>query len=66
MKKTVTGLLTGLSWQPDLFEDLGDITTARATEAMILAVSHILRCSHPPCPAPRREEVTQDDHRAAG
>ncbi|MFI5681536.1 hypothetical protein [Streptomyces cellulosae] len=24
-------------------EDLGDITTARATEAMILAVPHVLR-----------------------
>ncbi|MFE5191611.1 NADPH-dependent F420 reductase [Streptomyces sp. NPDC056628] len=42
-KKTVTGLLADLGWQPEQIEDLGDITTARATEAMILAVPHILR-----------------------
>lgn len=42
-KKTVIGLLTDLSWQPDWIEDLGGITTARATEAMILVVPHILR-----------------------
>ncbi|MEU1473818.1 NAD(P)-binding domain-containing protein [Streptomyces sp. NPDC005760] len=42
-KKTVTGLLGDLGWQPDRIEDLGDITTARATEAMILLVPHILR-----------------------
>ncbi|WP_371614174.1 NADPH-dependent F420 reductase [Streptomyces sp. NBC_00454] len=42
-KKTVTGLLGDLGWQPELIEDLGDITTARATEAMILVVPHILR-----------------------
>ncbi|WP_137232369.1 NAD(P)-binding domain-containing protein [Streptomyces sp. BPSDS2] len=42
-KKTVTGLLTDLGWQPGWIEDLGDISTARATEAMILVVPHILR-----------------------
>ncbi|MER6256913.1 NAD(P)-binding domain-containing protein [Streptomyces sp. NPDC001584] len=43
VKKTVTGLLGDLGWQPERIEDLGDITTARATEAMILIVPHILR-----------------------
>ncbi|MFF2515927.1 NADPH-dependent F420 reductase [Streptomyces sp. NPDC058086] len=42
-KQTVTGLLADLGWQPAWIEDLGDITTARATEAMILVVPHILR-----------------------
>ncbi|MFE3942428.1 NADPH-dependent F420 reductase [Streptomyces sp. NPDC059118] len=42
-KKTVTGLLADLGWQPAWIEDLGDISTARATEAMILVVPHILR-----------------------
>ncbi|MEH6373577.1 NAD(P)-binding domain-containing protein [Streptomyces sp. KLMMK] len=42
-KRTVTGLLGDLGWQPEQIEDLGDITTARATEAMILVVPHILR-----------------------
>ncbi|MER5726867.1 NAD(P)-binding domain-containing protein [Streptomyces sp. NPDC002138] len=42
-KGTVTGLLGDLGWQPGWVEDLGDITTARATEAMILVVPHILR-----------------------
>ncbi|MDJ0385319.1 NAD(P)-binding domain-containing protein [Streptomyces sp. G-G2] len=42
-KKTVTGLLGDLGWQPAWIEDLGDITTARATEAMVLVVPHILR-----------------------
>ncbi|MFF3663226.1 NADPH-dependent F420 reductase [Streptomyces olivochromogenes] len=42
-KKTVTGLLGDLGWQSAWIEDLGDITTARATEAMILVVPHILR-----------------------
>jgi predicted dinucleotide-binding enzyme len=42
-KKTVTGLLGDLGWEPAWIEDLGDITTARATEAMILVVPHILR-----------------------
>ncbi|WP_371673916.1 NAD(P)-binding domain-containing protein [Streptomyces sp. NBC_00289] len=42
-KKTVTGLLGDLGWQPAWIEDLGDISTARATEAMILVVPHVLR-----------------------
>ncbi|ATZ22309.1 NADPH-dependent F420 reductase [Streptomyces lavendulae] len=42
-KRTVTGLLGDLGWKPERIEDLGDITTARATEAMILIVPHILR-----------------------
>ncbi|MGW6917887.1 NADPH-dependent F420 reductase [Kitasatospora sp. NPDC054939] len=42
-KKTVTGLLGDLGWPAAWIEDLGDITTARATEAMILVVPHILR-----------------------
>ncbi|OXM45176.1 NADPH-dependent F420 reductase [Amycolatopsis alba] len=42
-KKTVTGLLGDLGWQPAWIEDLGDIITARATEAMILVVPHVLR-----------------------
>ncbi|MFI5764102.1 NADPH-dependent F420 reductase [Streptomyces sp. NPDC051563] len=42
-KRTVTGLLGDLGWKPERIEDLGDITTARATEAMILVVPHILR-----------------------
>ncbi|MFJ9949369.1 NADPH-dependent F420 reductase [Kitasatospora sp. NPDC091207] len=42
-KRTVTGLLGDLGWQPGWIEDLGGITTARATEAMILVVPHILR-----------------------
>ncbi|MFD9080579.1 NADPH-dependent F420 reductase [Streptomyces erythrochromogenes] len=42
-KKTVAGLLGDLGWQPEQVEDLGDITTARATEAMILVVPHVLR-----------------------
>jgi predicted dinucleotide-binding enzyme len=42
-KKTVTGLLGDLGWQPAWIEDLGDITTARATEAMMLVVPHVLR-----------------------
>ncbi|MGW0425158.1 NADPH-dependent F420 reductase [Streptomyces sp. NPDC003015] len=42
-KKTVTSLLVDLGWQTDWIEDLGDITTARATEPMILVVPHVLR-----------------------
>ncbi|GHF70973.1 hypothetical protein FHX82_005519 [Amycolatopsis bartoniae] len=42
-KKTVAGLLGDLGWRPEWLEDLGDITTARATEAMILVVPHLLR-----------------------
>ncbi|WP_314251972.1 NADPH-dependent F420 reductase [Streptomyces sp. DSM 40907] len=42
-KRTVAGLLGDLGWQPERIENLGGITTARATEAMILLVPHILR-----------------------
>ncbi|MFC9431295.1 NADPH-dependent F420 reductase [Streptomyces sp. NPDC056987] len=42
-KRAVTGLLGDLGWQPGWIEDLGDITTARATEAMILVVPPVLR-----------------------
>ncbi|KOU14093.1 NADP oxidoreductase [Streptomyces sp. WM6372] len=42
-KKTVTSLLGDLGWKHERVENLGDITTARATEAMILIVPHILR-----------------------
>ncbi|NEB80885.1 NAD(P)-binding domain-containing protein [Streptomyces sp. SID14478] len=42
-KGTVAGLLGDLGWQPERIEDLGDITTARATEAMVLVVPHVLR-----------------------
>lgn len=42
-KQSVAGLLGDLGWQPAWIEDLGDITTARATEAMILVVPHVLR-----------------------
>ncbi|MFD7027756.1 NADPH-dependent F420 reductase [Streptomyces sp. NPDC059917] len=42
-KKTVTDLLADLGWRPEQIEDLGDITTARATEAMVLVVPHVLR-----------------------
>ncbi|MEU4656093.1 NAD(P)-binding domain-containing protein [Streptomyces sp. NPDC023723] len=42
-KKTVAALLGDLGWQPGWIEDLGDITTARATEAMILVVPHLIR-----------------------
>ncbi|MGX1267235.1 putative dinucleotide-binding enzyme [Streptomyces phaeoluteigriseus] len=48
-KRTVAGLLGDLGWQPEWIEELGDITTARATEAMILVVPHILR-RHGPIP----------------
>ncbi|MFE6489298.1 NADPH-dependent F420 reductase [Streptomyces sp. NPDC057757] len=42
-RKTVTVLLGDLGWRPAWIEDLGDICTARATEAMILVVPHVLR-----------------------
>ncbi|WKV75802.1 NAD(P)-binding domain-containing protein [Streptomyces sp. PCS3-D2] len=42
-KKTVADLLGDLGWHPGQIEDLGGIDTARATEAMILIVPHILR-----------------------
>ncbi|MFJ5228895.1 NADPH-dependent F420 reductase [Kitasatospora sp. NPDC088391] len=42
-KRTVAALLGDLGWRPDWIEDLGGIDTARATEAMILVVPHLLR-----------------------
>ncbi|MFJ4091777.1 NADPH-dependent F420 reductase [Kitasatospora sp. NPDC089913] len=42
-KKTVHDLLTDLGWHPEWITDLGGITTARATEAAILFVPHIIR-----------------------
>ncbi|MGW9206495.1 NADPH-dependent F420 reductase [Embleya sp. NPDC055664] len=42
-KKTVAGLLGDLGWRPGWIEDLGGIGTARATEAMILVVPHVMR-----------------------
>ncbi|MEU8702941.1 NAD(P)-binding domain-containing protein [Streptomyces sp. NPDC048680] len=42
-KKAVIGLLGDLGWQSGWIENLGGITTARATEAMILVVPHVLR-----------------------
>ncbi|MFJ4831937.1 NADPH-dependent F420 reductase [Streptomyces sp. NPDC088747] len=42
-RKSVTVLLGDLGWRPAWIEDLGDIRTARATEAMILVVPHVLR-----------------------
>ncbi|MBN0048509.1 NAD(P)-binding domain-containing protein [Streptomyces actuosus] len=42
-KEAVAGLLADLGWHRTWIEDLGDITTARATEALVLLVPHILR-----------------------
>ncbi|BFV58524.1 hypothetical protein KCMC57_up36280 [Kitasatospora sp. CMC57] len=42
-KKSVTALLGDLGWQPAWIEGLGGIATARAAEAVILLVPHILR-----------------------
>lgn len=42
-KSTVTKLLGDLGWSIDWILDLGDITTARGTEAFVLLVPHILR-----------------------
>ncbi|MEU5950736.1 NAD(P)-binding domain-containing protein [Streptomyces sp. NPDC047525] len=44
-KAVAAGLLSDLGWQPGWIEDLGDITTARATEALVLLVPHVLRRS---------------------
>ena len=41
-KATVTKLMGDLGWPTDWILDLGDITTARSTEATILLVPHIL------------------------
>ncbi|GDY40301.1 hypothetical protein SANT12839_011830 [Streptomyces antimycoticus] len=42
-KALTTDLLADLGWKPEWIEDLGDITTARATEALVLLVPHVLR-----------------------
>jgi predicted dinucleotide-binding enzyme len=42
-KATVSALLADMGWRREWLEDLGDITTARATEALILLVPHIIR-----------------------
>src|ERR1044071_6784219 len=42
-KATVSKLLHDLGWPPAWIEDLGDITTARGTEALILLVPHLIR-----------------------
>ncbi|MDF3291424.1 NADPH-dependent F420 reductase [Streptomyces silvisoli] len=42
-KSAVAALLADLGWPPDWIEDLGDITTARGTEAVMLLVPALLR-----------------------
>lgn len=42
-KAVVVGLLGDLGWPPEWIEDLGDISTARGPEALILLVPHIIR-----------------------
>ncbi|WP_033822032.1 NADPH-dependent F420 reductase, partial [Kitasatospora sp. MBT63] len=42
-KQTVRDLLTDLGWHQDWITDLGAIRTARATEAAILFVPHVIR-----------------------
>ncbi|MFE5934301.1 NADPH-dependent F420 reductase [Streptomyces sp. NPDC056470] len=42
-KQTVRELLTDLGWHKDWITDLGGIRTARATEAAILFVPHVIR-----------------------
>ena len=42
-KKTVKALLNDLGWANDWIEDLGDISSARGVEAMMLLVPHIIR-----------------------
>ncbi|MCU7825950.1 NADPH-dependent F420 reductase [Kitasatospora sp. DSM 101779] len=44
-KQTVRALLTDLGWQQEWITDLGGIRTARATEAAILFVPHVIRSS---------------------
>jgi 8-hydroxy-5-deazaflavin:NADPH oxidoreductase len=44
-KQVVRGLLADLGWQPEWITDLGGIETARATEAAILFVPHVIRSS---------------------
>ncbi|WP_330230715.1 NADPH-dependent F420 reductase [Nocardia sp. NBC_00508] len=42
-KQVVAGLLTDLGWHQEWITDLGGIETARATEAAILFVPHVIR-----------------------
>ncbi|MEU6171942.1 NAD(P)-binding domain-containing protein [Streptantibioticus parmotrematis] len=42
-KRAVASLLGDLGWREEWIEDLGDVTTARATEALILLVPHVVR-----------------------
>ncbi|MGW2680794.1 NADPH-dependent F420 reductase [Streptomyces sp. NPDC001436] len=44
-KQTVRELLTDLGWREEWITDLGGIRTARATEAAILFVPHVIRTS---------------------
>ncbi|MEV6771850.1 NAD(P)-binding domain-containing protein [Nocardia sp. NPDC051030] len=44
-KQDVRGLLIDLGWQQEWITDLGGIETARATEAAILFVPHVIRSS---------------------
>ncbi|GGY15471.1 MULTISPECIES: NADPH-dependent F420 reductase [Streptomyces] len=44
-KQTVRELLVDLGWQKEWITDLGGIQTARATEAAILFVPHVIRSS---------------------
>lgn len=42
-KQVVRALLGDLGWRPEWLLDLGGIQTARATEAMMLVVPHVIR-----------------------
>lgn len=42
-KAVVVGLLGDLGWPPGWIEDLGDVSTARGPEALVLLVPHIIR-----------------------
>lgn len=44
-KQVVRGLLADLGWHQDWIADLGGIETARATEAAVLFVPHVIRSS---------------------
>ncbi|MEU5274993.1 NADPH-dependent F420 reductase [Streptomyces asoensis] len=44
-KQIVGGLLADLGWPPEWITDLGGIETARATEAAVLFVPHVIRSS---------------------
>ena len=44
-KQVVRGLLADLGWHQDWIADLGGIETARATEAVMLLVPHVIRAS---------------------